>query len=850
MGDTAPPSRLLRRRIVERPRLLRALDDSKAQVKMLIAGPGYGKTTLLEQWAAQEGRVVGWYRARSSGADVAVVARALVGAASSILPGVGRTLLDRLAITDDPQREAVLLAEILALDLGDWPSAAWLAIDDYHHLSRSPASEAFVECLWNKAPIRLVVAGETRPAWASGRMLLNRDVAEFGEGLLAMTQEEVVAVARAQNKREDEALADGWPIAIGLRAMLPGPVDLAGDIPEVVFEQLVECVRDLLNEELAGDLVSVAALPWLDAEFLEELLGSERARKVIRDAGGLGLLEYRAERLELHELIAAHLQRYDIARSDVDEARLQHALDIYRRRKDWDSVLELLERTGNPDVTEDLLSSAVDDLLNLSRVATLEAYVTRVVERTGTTGSIQVARAEIALRHGEHLAAQAFAEDAAEMLPGEERARALCLAGAAAHVGSREARALELFEAAAQAAETDEIGRRAWWGRLMAATALESPEAETLLAELPTSAQGRLEPRQAVREADKRIGLGMRFGAITTLHESRRVAELLPQVSDAMTRCSFRSTYSCALNLAADYATALAVASDLFDESRALRIEFAQPYGSLMRGAALAGLHRFPEAHEALDQASADAVRCNDTFGSQGVYAGRVRALLHEGRLTEACGLEPPRVDDALPGMRGEVLASRALALACLGRIDEATEIAREARGATRAIEAQTLVRCVDAVCAVKLRSSNLYAALSAMLDHAYSAGSVDAVVTGYRANGDLLDALMRSPTTAEVTGYVLTRAGDAVLARQLGVDPADAIDPIASLSTREKEVYELVCQGLSNAQIGRQLFISQLTVKVHVQHLFDKLGVRSRTALALGAAHRRVQPAAETDVT
>jgi DNA-binding NarL/FixJ family response regulator len=188
--------------------------------------------------------------------------------------------------------------------------------------------------------------------------------------------------------------------------------------------------------------------------------------------------------------------------------------------------------------------------------------------------------------------------------------------------------------------------------------------------------------------------------------------------------------------------------------------------------------------------------------------------------------------------------------LACLGRIDEATEVAGQARGVTRAIEAQTLVRCVDAVCAVKLRSSNLYAALSAMLDHAYSAGSVDAVVTSYRANGDLLDALMRNPTTAEVTGYVLTRAGDAMLARQLGVDPADAIDPIASLSTREKEVYELVCQGLSNAQIGRQLFISQLTVKVHVQHLFDKLGVRSRTALALGAAHRRVQPVAETDVT
>ena len=46
-----PKPRLRRRRILERPRLIRALDRSHARVRMLVAGAGYGKTTLAEQWA-------------------------------------------------------------------------------------------------------------------------------------------------------------------------------------------------------------------------------------------------------------------------------------------------------------------------------------------------------------------------------------------------------------------------------------------------------------------------------------------------------------------------------------------------------------------------------------------------------------------------------------------------------------------------------------------------------------------------------------------------------------------------------------------------------------------------------
>jgi two-component system nitrate/nitrite response regulator NarL len=98
---------------------------------------------------------------------------------------------------------------------------------------------------------------------------------------------------------------------------------------------------------------------------------------------------------------------------------------------------------------------------------------------------------------------------------------------------------------------------------------------------------------------------------------------------------------------------------------------------------------------------------------------------------------------------------------------------------------------------------------------------------------------MLSSPRIAERTVFLIARAGDHELSRSLGHEPGESLDPISALSVREREVYALVCEGLSNAEIGRRLFIAESTVKVHVHHVFDKLGVRSRTALALSHARR-----------
>ncbi len=71
---------------------------------------------------------------------------------------------------------------------------------------------------------------------------------------------------------------------------------------------------------------------------------------------------------------------------------------------------------------------------------------------------------------------------------------------------------------------------------------------------------------------------------------------------------------------------------------------------------------------------------------------------------------------------------------------------------------------------------------------------------------------------------------------------PAPAAEPAkAVLSTREREVVGLVCQGFRNKEIGQKMFISEQTVKNHLHNIFDKLGVSDRLELALLAIHKKL---------
>src|SRR5262249_61805847 len=62
-----------------------------------------------------------------------------------------------------------------------------------------------------------------------------------------------------------------------------------------------------------------------------------------------------------------------------------------------------------------------------------------------------------------------------------------------------------------------------------------------------------------------------------------------------------------------------------------------------------------------------------------------------------------------------------------------------------------------------------------------------------------------------------------------------------ATLTRREREIVRHVALGLRNAEVGRELSISEVTVKTHINNIFQKLGIRDRVALALYAVRNGI---------
>ncbi|MCH8063954.1 MAG: response regulator transcription factor [Chloroflexi bacterium] len=81
----------------------------------------------------------------------------------------------------------------------------------------------------------------------------------------------------------------------------------------------------------------------------------------------------------------------------------------------------------------------------------------------------------------------------------------------------------------------------------------------------------------------------------------------------------------------------------------------------------------------------------------------------------------------------------------------------------------------------------------------------------------------------------VATRVLDRVSQQAHGTAPEQV------LSTRETEVLQLISTGAANKEIAAQLLIGESTVKTHVIHIFNKLGVKGRTEAAVEAARRGI---------
>ena len=135
---------------------------------------------------------------------------------------------------------------------------------------------------------------------------------------------------------------------------------------------------------------------------------------------------------------------------------------------------------------------------------------------------------------------------------------------------------------------------------------------------------------------------------------------------------------------------------------------------------------------------------------------------------------------------------------------------------------------------------------LSAYGDSDYLRSAFAAGVSGY---------LLKSAPDEEIINAIYAlRSGAVVVDRSLAMGLREGTDdlvaepgPPSTLSDRELEVVRMVVEGLSNKAIADRLDISRRTVETHIRHIFDKLGVNSRTKLSVFAMEKGLVSTATT---
>jgi DNA-binding CsgD family transcriptional regulator len=117
----------------------------------------------------------------------------------------------------------------------------------------------------------------------------------------------------------------------------------------------------------------------------------------------------------------------------------------------------------------------------------------------------------------------------------------------------------------------------------------------------------------------------------------------------------------------------------------------------------------------------------------------------------------------------------------------------------------------------------------------------VDLATCLVRSNryADAIRLLDQVHATAERLGSEPIRARVDELSR-LSRSRGGEVEPWHPLSAREFEVAQKIAEGLTNAQIGEELFVSPKTVSAHVEHILAKLGVSRRAEIATWVASVR----------
>jgi len=324
---------------VERPELLARLDQAlRRRLTTVVAGAGYGKSTLLAKWAT--GLRASWYGLEREDTALPVFVRGLVEALRLRLPGLPADVAAAVDAAAGPDGDDLARADGIAAVLGEvlereLASDLVLVVDDVQEITVGSPPARLVEALCRQAPpgFHLVLSSRAEPPFPVERLRGRGQVLELDGARLAFTLEETRALLAAT--LDGDAGRDGQagngnvlgPAGDAGVEHLAGPLhEMTGGWPAATC-LAAETLRHQAPEERAGSLAGLRRPGGrIFAYLAEEAFAREdpAVRELVRRVAPFGRFTAglcRALGIDLEEGLLARLARRGLflePRPDVD----------------------------------------------------------------------------------------------------------------------------------------------------------------------------------------------------------------------------------------------------------------------------------------------------------------------------------------------------------------------------------------------------------------------------------------------------------------------------------------------------------------------------------------------------
>jgi len=212
-----------------RPRLVERLDEGLARGLLLVCAPaGFGKTSLLADWARSGGRAVAWLSLDTGDNDPVRFWRYVAAALERVRPGVAEQVAGLLGGLDPASPEGLVTALVNQLAAGPAGDELVLVVDDYHLIQAPPVHHGVSLLLEHPPPgLRLVLAGRADPPLPLARLRARGQLAEVRAADLRFRPTEAAALLARHTGQPlpDQAVAalaartEGWAAGLQLAGL-------------------------------------------------------------------------------------------------------------------------------------------------------------------------------------------------------------------------------------------------------------------------------------------------------------------------------------------------------------------------------------------------------------------------------------------------------------------------------------------------------------------------------------------------------------------------------------------------------------------------------------------------------